>query len=43
MIVVFGMVLAWIRSETRSVYPGMVLHATFNLIALIAAVTINNG
>ncbi len=42
-IVVFGMVLAWIRSETRSVYPGMLLHATFNLIALIAAVTINNG
>lgn len=39
-IVVFGIVLAWIRSETRSVYPGMALHATFNLIALIAAVTI---
>jgi len=42
-IVVFGMVLAWIRSEARSVYPGMLLHATFNLIALIAAVTISNG
>jgi membrane protease YdiL (CAAX protease family) len=40
-IVFFGAVLAWIRSETRSVYPGMLLHATFNLIALIAAVTIN--
>ncbi len=39
-IVVFGCVLAWIRSVTRSVYPGMVLHATFNLIALVAAVTI---
>jgi membrane protease YdiL (CAAX protease family) len=42
-IVVFGMVLAWIRSETWSVYPGMLLHATFNLIALVAAVTIHNG
>ena len=42
-IVFFGVVLAWVRSETDSVYPGMLLHATFNLVALIAAVTINNG
>jgi membrane protease YdiL (CAAX protease family) len=42
-IVVFGMVLAWIRSETLSVYPGMLLHGMFNLVALIAAVTIHNG
>jgi membrane protease YdiL (CAAX protease family) len=42
-IAVFGAVLAWIRSETRSVYPGMLLHATFNLIALVAAVTLGNG
>jgi membrane protease YdiL (CAAX protease family) len=42
-IVFFGVVLAWIRSQTRSVYPGMLLHATFNLIALVAAVTLNNG
>jgi membrane protease YdiL (CAAX protease family) len=41
-IAVFGAVLAWIRSVTSSVYPGMVLHATFNAIALIAAVTISN-
>jgi membrane protease YdiL (CAAX protease family) len=40
-IAVFGMVLAWIRSETDSVYPGMVLHAAFNAVALVAAVTIN--
>ena len=40
-IAAFGAVLAWIRSVTRSVYPGMVLHATFNLIALVAAVTIS--
>jgi membrane protease YdiL (CAAX protease family) len=39
-IAVFGGVLAWIRSTTRSVYPGMVLHATFNLIALVLAVTV---
>ncbi len=42
-IVVFGIVLAWIRSETLSVYPGMLLHGMFNLVALIAAVTIHNG
>jgi hypothetical protein len=39
-IVVFGCVLAWIREQTDSVYPGMVLHGTFNLIALVAAVTV---
>jgi membrane protease YdiL (CAAX protease family) len=37
----FGMVLAWIRSETGSVFPGMLLHALFNLVALVAAVTLN--
>jgi membrane protease YdiL (CAAX protease family) len=40
-IAVFGGALAWIRSETRSVIPGMVLHGLFNLVALVAAVTIN--
>jgi membrane protease YdiL (CAAX protease family) len=40
-IVAFGCALAWIRSRTGSVYPGMVLHALFNAIALIAAVTIS--
>jgi membrane protease YdiL (CAAX protease family) len=33
-------VLAWIRARTGSVYPGMLLHASFNLVALVAAVTI---
>jgi membrane protease YdiL (CAAX protease family) len=37
----FGAVLAWIRLRTASVVPGMVLHGTFNLIALVAAVTIH--
>ena len=36
----FGWVLAWIRARTGSVYPGMVLHGLFNLIALIVAVTL---
>jgi membrane protease YdiL (CAAX protease family) len=40
-IVVFGCVLAWIREQTDSVYPGMVLHGTFNLIALVAAVAVH--
>jgi membrane protease YdiL (CAAX protease family) len=39
-IALFGGVLAWIRSKTGSVYPGMALHATFNLIALVLAVTV---
>ena len=39
-IVAFGCVLAWIRARTGSVVPGMVLHGAFNLVALIAAVTI---
>jgi membrane protease YdiL (CAAX protease family) len=39
-IAVFGSVLAWLRARTDSVYPGMLLHAAFNLVALIAAVTI---
>jgi membrane protease YdiL (CAAX protease family) len=34
----FGMALAWLRMKTTSVYPGMILHATFNGIALVAAV-----
>jgi membrane protease YdiL (CAAX protease family) len=40
-IAVLGSLLAWIRSRTQSVIPGMVLHGAFNLVALIAAVTIN--
>lgn len=41
-IAAFGCALAWIRSRTDSVVPGMVVHGTFNLIALVAAVTISN-
>jgi len=39
-IVAFGSVLAWVRARTESVFPGMLLHAAFNLVALVAAVTI---
>ena len=39
-IVAFGCVLAWIRSRLDSVVPGMVLHGAFNLVALVAAVTV---
>jgi membrane protease YdiL (CAAX protease family) len=38
-IVAFGCALAWIRDRTGTVVPGMLLHATFNLIALVVAVT----
>ena len=39
MLVVFGTALAFVRSRTDSVYPGMVVHAVFNSIALIVSVT----
>jgi uncharacterized protein len=38
----FGCVVAWVRSRTGSVFPGMALHALFNAIALVAAVTLSN-
>jgi membrane protease YdiL (CAAX protease family) len=38
-LVVFGVGLAWLRSRTRSVYPGILVHALFNTIALIVSVT----
>jgi membrane protease YdiL (CAAX protease family) len=39
-IAAFGCVLAWIRARTESVLPGMLLHGLFNLVALVAAVTL---
>jgi membrane protease YdiL (CAAX protease family) len=38
-LVAFGAGLAWIRARSDSVYPGMVLHAVFNAIALVVAVS----
>ena len=37
-LVVFGIAVAWVRSRTGSVYPGMFLHGTFNGVALLASV-----
>jgi membrane protease YdiL (CAAX protease family) len=37
-LVAFGVLLAFLRSRTDSVYPGMVVHGLFNTIALIVAV-----
>lgn len=36
----FGVVLALVRLRSDSVYPAMILHALFNAIALIGAVTV---
>jgi uncharacterized protein len=38
-LIVFGAGLAFLRSRTDSVYPGMVVHAAFNAFALIVSVT----
>ena len=40
-IIIFGCVLAWLRDRTDSVYPGMLLHGTFNFVALVAAVAVH--
>ena len=37
-LIIFGTGLAFLRSRTRSIYPGMILHATFNAAALLIAV-----
>ena len=37
---IFGLILAWVRLTTGSIYPTIALHALFNGIALIAAVTV---
>ena len=34
----FGIVVGTLRVKTGSVYPGMLLHATFNAVALIVSV-----
>jgi len=37
-LVVFGMCLAYLRSRTESVYPGIILHALYNSLVLLFAV-----
>ena len=34
----FGIVVGWLRAKTGSVYPGILLHAAFNGIALLVSV-----
>ena len=36
---VFGIGIAWLRARTGSVFPGMLVHGTFNGLALVLAVT----
>jgi membrane protease YdiL (CAAX protease family) len=35
----FGVVVAWLRIRTESIYPSIALHAVFNGVALVAAVS----
>lgn len=37
-LVAFGVGLAYLRSRTASVYPGLVLHSVFNVLALVVGV-----
>jgi membrane protease YdiL (CAAX protease family) len=37
-LIIFGTGLAFLRSRTNSIFPGMILHATFNAAALLTAV-----
>ena len=37
-LVFFGVALAWVRSRTGSIFPGMVVHAGWNAVALLSAV-----
>ena len=39
---IFGCSLAWLRAKTKSVFPGMFLHGTFNALALAAAVAVHH-
>jgi membrane protease YdiL (CAAX protease family) len=39
-LIIFGTGLAFLRSRTDSIFPGMLLHALFNGAALIVAVTV---
>jgi membrane protease YdiL (CAAX protease family) len=37
---IFGVTLGWLRWQTGSVYPGMIVHGLFNAFALAAAVAL---
>lgn len=40
-IALLGAALAWLRSRVDSVVPGMLIHGAFNLIGLVASVTLD--
>ena len=42
LLIVFGVAVGWVRDRTQSVYPGMVLHGTFNGGALLASVLVTH-
>jgi membrane protease YdiL (CAAX protease family) len=35
----FGVAVGYLRDRTRSIYPGMLLHSSFNALALVVSVT----
>lgn len=39
-LIVFGVVISWLRDRTDSLYPGVALHATFNGTALVVSVAV---
>jgi membrane protease YdiL (CAAX protease family) len=39
-LVVFGLVIGWLRMRTDSIYPPMLLHSVYNGAALIVSVTL---
>jgi membrane protease YdiL (CAAX protease family) len=39
-LVAFGLGLAWLRSRTDSVYPGMILHGLFNGVAVLVGLAV---
>ena len=41
LLVAFGIGLAYMRSRTRSVYPGIVLHSAFNALQVVLSVTLS--
>jgi membrane protease YdiL (CAAX protease family) len=41
-LIVFGIMVGWVRARTRSTYPTMLVHSTFNGVALIAALLVSN-
>lgn len=41
-LVAFGVVAAWLRSRTGSIYPTVLVHSTFNAVALAAALLVSS-